>query len=175
MSEFETYTLLVVDDEPNIVRAIRRLFRGDTMNLETAGSGEEALQIVREKPIHVLLTDNRMPGMPGIELVRKVRTINPDIVRMIISGQSDMDALLDAINDGEVFRFISKPWSDVDLKIAVNLAMAHRRLQDDNRCLKKRLATMETLLAKLKAEHPAIYDGLLQGTPRPGGAVEHVS
>lgn len=157
MTAQQPYTLLVVDDEPNIVSAIRRLFHGDRMRLRTAASGEEALTIVRESTVHVLLTDNRMPGMSGVELLRRVRAVSPDTIRMIISGQSDMDALVEAINDGEVFRFIMKPWNDIDLKIAVNLAMAHRSLQDDNKQLERRVEQLERVVEVVKDAYPEIY------------------
>lgn len=157
MTAQQPYTLLVVDDEPSIVSAIRRLFHGDRMHIRTAASGEEALAIVRESTVHVLLTDNRMPGMSGVELLRRVRAVSPDTIRMIISGQSDMDALVEAINDGEVFRFIMKPWNDIDLKIAVNLAMAHRRLQDDNKQLQRRIEQLERVVEVVKYAYPEIY------------------
>lgn len=157
MSIKEQYTLLVVDDEPNIVKAIGRLFRGAPINLLTAASGEEALEVIASNQVHVLVTDNRMPGMSGIDLVQRVRERSPDTVRLIISGQSDMDAVLDAINEGEVFRFLTKPWNDIDLKITVNLALAHRRLQDDNRELRRQVDRLYSIIRLLEEKHPTLY------------------
>ncbi len=152
------YRMLVVDDEPNILTALRRLFRKDPLDLIAASTAEEALETIKKYKIHVLLTDNKMPGMDGTELVRKVKEISPDTIRIMVSGQSDMEAVLSAVNDGEIFRFIQKPWSDIDLKITVNLAMAHCRLVHENYRAKKRLAEAERLLRVVEEKYPEVYE-----------------
>jgi YesN/AraC family two-component response regulator len=101
----------------------------------TASNGAEALEIIEGTPVHVVISDNKMPGMTGVELIRRIKEVSPDTMRIMLSGQSDMSAVIEAVNEGETFRFLQKPWNDIDLKIAVNLALAHYRLAEENKTL----------------------------------------
>lgn len=150
----EQYTLLVVDDEPHILRSIGRLLRSEPVNLITAGGGQQALEHIRTGSVQVLLTDNRMPGMSGLELVRKVKEIAPEIIRVVISGQSDLEAVMAAINEGEVFRFLLKPWNDIDLKLTISLACAHYRLTLDNRALRDKVIKAGLIVEALQERYP---------------------
>lgn len=105
--------LLFVDDEPNILLTLRRLFEDDSYTLYTAGSGKEALEILAKTPIQVIISDQRMPEMTGNEFLTQVKKLYPHTVRIILSGFSDFNALKDAINNGAVYKFINKPW-DID-------------------------------------------------------------
>lgn len=154
------YTVLFVDDEPNILRALGRLFHGDHMNILTASSGDEAFEIIRNNKVQVLVTDNIMPGMQGVELVRKVRDISPDTLRIILSGHSDMEAVLNAVNESEVFRFVLKPWTDADLKATVHIALAQYSLQQDIGNLKRELEEKDRLLKYLKNHFPDLFRSL---------------
>lgn len=104
--------VLLVDDEENILNSIERLFSEDDLRIIKATSAAEALGIIEKEDIAVLVSDNLMPGMRGIELLEKVRTISPDVVRVMMTGYVDVQTAVDAINRGEVFRFIVKPWND---------------------------------------------------------------
>jgi response regulator RpfG family c-di-GMP phosphodiesterase len=106
--------ILFVDDEPRIVRLLEMLFRQD-YEVFTATSGAEALLIVESKRPHVIVSDQRMPKMTGIELLFKVRHQNPNIVRILLTGYSDLVAIIGAVNEGEVYRFLNKPWDDNEL------------------------------------------------------------
>ncbi len=153
----DKYNLLLVDDEPNIIRSLKRLFRGERVNIFTAPCAEEALERFKEARIHVLVTDNVMPGMNGVELLRQVKSFSPDTIRIILSGYSDMDAILNAVNEGEAYRFILKPWNDTDLKIAVNIALAQYKLAEDNSNLKRELQEKNSIIKRIRSKHPELF------------------
>lgn len=158
----ERYTLLLVDDEPHILNALKRLFRRERLELLIANSGAEALRIIKAQTVQVLLTDNRMPEMTGLELVKHVKDVSPETIRIILSGQSDLDAVLAAVNEGEVFRFLLKPWNDLDLKLTVSLAMAHYNLELNNRTLNHQLREASQVLDLLKERYPDIAEALVK-------------
>ncbi|MCF7913550.1 MAG: response regulator [Spirochaetaceae bacterium] len=107
--------VLFVDDEREILRALKRRFRKETFSLYTAGGGEEALEFLKNNNVQVIISDARMAGMNGIELLSEVKGIKPDITRIIFSGYVETEELMDAINKAEVFRFIAKPWDEEEL------------------------------------------------------------
>ena len=150
----DQYTILLVDDEPNILGALKRLFRSEHIAVMTASNGAEAIEILRRTTIQLLITDNKMPGISGIDLIKQVRNISPDTIRIILSGQSDMDAVLKAVNEGEAYRFVLKPWNDNEMKITVNIALAQCKLAADNKDLIKKLREKECILDYLRTNHP---------------------
>lgn len=105
----ERTTVLFVDDEERILRSLRMLFRGRHEILATT-SGAEALRIVRSRPVHAIVSDQRMPEMLGVDLLRQVRQASPSTMRLLLTGYSDQQAIVASVNDGEIFRFIEKPW-----------------------------------------------------------------
>ncbi|HEY6898634.1 MAG TPA: EAL domain-containing protein [Rhodocyclaceae bacterium] len=115
-------TLLLVDDEPNIINALKRLLRREGYRILTANGGNEALELLAVNQVHVILSDHRMPGMSGIEFLSRARDLYPHTRRIILSGYSDIGTLTDAINRGAVWKFISKPWEDEALKSEVQRA-----------------------------------------------------
>lgn len=126
----EQVRILFVDDEANILRAITRVFLDDTYEILTASSGNEALEILSCcSPVQVVVSDFRMPQMNGVELLRKIRKQWPETVRLVISGYADTAAIISAINDGQIYRFIPKPWDDTDLRMAIATAVEQYRRQ----------------------------------------------
>ena len=117
-------TFLVVDDEPDILDAIQRMFRREYRVL-TAQSAADALELVEEEPVQVVMTDQRMPQMSGIEFLARLRSNYPHIVRVLFTGYSDIDHVIDAINEGHVYRYISKPWKPAELKLFVEQAFEY--------------------------------------------------
>jgi DNA-binding NtrC family response regulator len=113
--------LLCVDDEQLVLSALARLFRADC-DVVTASSGEEALRLVRDNNFHVVVSDQRMPGMKGVDLLRQIKDIAPQTMRILLTGYSDLGAIVDSVNDGEVFRYITKPWKNDALRYTVSLA-----------------------------------------------------
>lgn len=108
------HPILVVDDEPEILLSLRGLLRQE-FELHTAESGPEALDIMRRHVIHVLMTDQRMPQMTGVELLQQSREVCPEAVRIVFTGYADIKAVIDAINRGQIFRYLTKPWDPDEL------------------------------------------------------------
>jgi serine/threonine-protein kinase len=115
-------SILFVDDEERILNALRLLFH-QNYDVTVATGGEEALQLARSRPFHVIVSDQRMPGMLGVELLRELKLVAPNSVRMLLTGYSDLAAIVGSVNDGEVFRFISKPWNQDDLQATIGEAV----------------------------------------------------
>jgi len=114
-------SVLFVDDEERVLNALRALARR-SFEVETASGGAQALARLRERRFHVLVSDQRMPGMSGVELLREARALAPDTVRLLLTGYADLAAIVGSVNEGEVFRYVSKPWQDAEL--AATLAEA---------------------------------------------------
>ncbi len=134
----EKYRILAVDDEPANLHLLRRTFRQD-YEIELAESGLAGLDILRQHPVDIIITDQRMPGMTGVELLVESRLIHPDAVRMILTAYTDVKDIIDSINKGYIYRYILKPWSPEDLKVTVTRALDHYRLEQQNRLLVKKL------------------------------------
>ena len=115
-------SILFVDDEERVLNALRMLFH-QTYDVTVATGGEEALQLAKTRPFHVIVSDQRMPGMLGVELLRELKLVAPNSVRMLLTGYSDLAAIVGSVNDGEVFRFVSKPWNQDDLQATVDEAV----------------------------------------------------
>lgn len=111
------HSILLVDDEEEILFSLRGLLRTE-FELHTAESGAEALEILRRHSIHVIMTDQRMPHMTGVELLRRAKEERPEAVRIVFTGYADIKAVIDAVNQGEIYRYLTKPW-DPDELIAV--------------------------------------------------------
>lgn len=108
-------TLLFVDDEERILRSLKMLFLRDYRVL-VASSGVEALEILRREKVHALISDQRMPQMTGVEVLRQARELSPDTMRLLLTGYSDVEAVIGSINEGEIFRYINKPWNQEDIR-----------------------------------------------------------
>jgi len=120
------YTILFVDDEPRITSSLNALFRRE-YNVLTANSGQEALQVLEQEKVDVLVSDQRMPGMLGSELLAKVSRDYPQTMRILLTGFTDRQAIVDSINDGEVYRFVNKPWdNDAIEELIADAASASR-------------------------------------------------
>jgi len=120
--------VLLVDDEANILNALARLFLDRDVRVLRAGNGEEALGIVRREPVAVIVSDNLMPGMRGVELLSRVRDLSPDTVRVLLTGYADLPTAIEAINRGEVFRFHVKPWVDEEIVRTVDEGVRRHQL-----------------------------------------------
>lgn len=128
-------TLLFVDDEANILSSLKRLFRPLGYRVLTADSGAEALRLCRDTPIGLVISDMRMPEMTGAQLLEKIHIEWPDMVRILLTGYSDMGSTIEAINKGRIYRYIAKPWDDGDITLAVKQALEQRHLQREKRRL----------------------------------------
>jgi DNA-binding NtrC family response regulator len=118
------YKIMIVDDEPANLRLLERLFRQD-YKVITAGSGEEALELLSHHDTALLITDQRMPNMSGLELLKRTAELRPHMVRMMLTGYTDVDTLVEAHNSGLVYQYLTKPWSNEELRLTVTRAMQH--------------------------------------------------
>lgn len=124
-SELPERRLLVVDDEPAIIASLKRLFRREGYNVLSAPGGAEALDLLARLEVGVVISDARMPEMSGSEFLGRVRELHPDTVRIMLSGYTDLQAVTSAVNRGEIFRFMTKPWDDAELIETVRDAFRH--------------------------------------------------
>ena len=129
------HTVLFVDDEVNILKAVQRLLRGESWQVLTASRGAEALELLDRHPCQVVVTDQRMPEMSGVDLLSAVRERQPDIVRMMLTGYTEMNVAVEAINRGEIYRLITKPWNDEELKATIRQAFEQFDLKHEIRRL----------------------------------------
>lgn len=137
MSVKYKHRLLLVDDEESITKALYRIFRREGYEIQTASSGQEGLEVIKEdkKPFSLIISDQRMPGMTGTQFLEKAKKILPNAMRILLTGYSDMDAIVDAINRGEIHRYLTKPWNDDDLLIQIRHALKQYELIMENKRL----------------------------------------
>jgi DNA-binding NtrC family response regulator len=114
--------VLFVDDEPRVLTTMRMLFKA-RYEVFVADSGQMALDLLQKQPVDVIVSDQRMPGMTGIELLRAARDLNPNAMRILLTGYSDLNSIIGSINEGEIFRFVNKPWANDDLSTTVARAV----------------------------------------------------
>jgi putative nucleotidyltransferase with HDIG domain len=119
------HTILFVDDEVNILKALRRLTRHEPWTVLCASRAAEALDVMARSQAQVVVSDQRMPEMSGVDLLQAVRDRFPDVVRMMLTGYTEMNVAVDAINRGEIYRLITKPWNDEELKATIRQAFDH--------------------------------------------------
>ena len=128
----ENRTVLFVDDEEKLLRSLKRGLLDEPYNTLFANSGKEALEILKNHQVHILVTDMRMPEMGGLELLRIVKEEYPPIVRMVLSGYTQITTLLTAINQGEIYKFITKPWKlEEEFKPAIREAIEYYDLHSE--------------------------------------------
>lgn len=134
----EPISILYVDDEVNNLTAFKANFRRD-FKIYTAESAEEAKKIVEEKNLHVIISDQRMPGKTGVEFFEDILVEYPEPIRILLTGYADIEAVIDAINRGEVYRYITKPWDENDLRVTIKNAFEIFTLREENKQLMKSL------------------------------------
>ncbi len=168
-------SVLVVDDERRSLESIERIL-GDRFDVYTAINTAEAEEILRRQWIQILLCDQRMPDMTGVEFSKKVREQYPDAVRMIISGYSDSEDIIDAVNKGGIYQYITKPWHPDELISKLNEAAELFRLQRENEQLavelKLRPDTIEQTLIEKRRVLKARYDWEKAIVRSPGGSMD---
>jgi DNA-binding response OmpR family regulator len=145
-------TLLLVDDEENILNSLKRLLRRSGYRVLTATSAELGLRLLGENRIDVVISDQRMPGMPGVEFLRRVKDIHPDTVRMMLSGYTDLQSVTDAINEGAIYKFLAKPWDDEQLCANIEEAFRRKEMAFENRRLSEELHAANAELVRVNDE-----------------------
>jgi len=150
------YRILLVDDEVNVLNALARSLRKEPYEVMIAGSAMEGLNKLYTTPIDLVISDYKMPVHDGVEFLKRVAADYPDTIRIILTGHADMEAAIEAINSAGVYRFLTKPWDDQDLRITIRLALEHLKLQRENRALSAEVNKQQQILKDLELEHPGI-------------------
>jgi two-component system, probable response regulator PhcQ len=151
--------LLIVDDEPNVLNALRRMCQNNAIlpaipdpSITTFTSPMQAVKYVSDHRVDLVISDYRMPDMDGAAFLTRVKELQPDAARIILSACTDMDGIIRAINHAGIFRFVSKPWSDHDLKVAILEVLAHRSLLIENRRLADEVRTQRGVISRQELE-----------------------
>jgi DNA-binding NtrC family response regulator len=162
-----TGTVLVVDDEAPVRAALTHVLQRLGYTAITAESGEEALERLQENPVEVIISDQHMPGLSGIDLLKIVRVRHPRVVRIMLTGDKDPEIPVRSINEGEVYRFIRKPWNNNDLRTVLSFAFEIARLEQEKRhlvtLLKNQLASRDDP-AEIEKELLKLADEEIQDT-----------
>jgi response regulator RpfG family c-di-GMP phosphodiesterase len=154
------HTLLVVDDEPDVCDSVHDLLRREFKVLK-ARSGAEGMKLLTENEVHIIMTDQRMPQLSGVEFLNKIRLGHPQAVRMLFTGYADIDAIIAAINHGHIYKFLRKPWQPEELEEAVREAAAEydrlitqaeemHRMRQEIQQLHERLTLLEQEVERLR-------------------------
>ncbi len=162
MTLHKKHTLLVVDDEPDVCDSVRDLLRRDYKVLR-AKNAEEGIKLLQENEIHIIMTDQRMPKISGVEFLKKIRLGHPQAVRMLFTGYADFDSIIQAINQGHIFKFLKKPWHPEELEATVREAAAEyerileqagevHRLRAELQHLRDRVSALEEEVKRLQGK-----------------------
>lgn len=139
--------ILLVDDEENVLKAIKRALFDEPFEITLAESAEDALDIMKEEKFKVVISDERMPAMQGSDFLALVKEYHPDTIRILLTGHATLEAAMNAVNRGEIYRFFAKPWDDTNLKFAIRSAIEKYNLEAENRRL---LATVKDQAMEIK-------------------------
>lgn len=133
----QRYRILLVDDEPNVLAALRRVFHQENYDLVCCQNPHDALKLLDSESFQVVVSDYMMPGMDGGELLKRARSVQPDMIRIMLTGHADVNAVVGAMKTGAVYKFILKPWNDDDLRVTVGLALEQYELKRKNTALQR--------------------------------------
>ncbi|CAN5711270.1 hypothetical protein BH23PLA1_BH23PLA1_17360 [soil metagenome] len=158
------YCLLVVDDEPDVCDSVHDLLRREFRVLK-AHSAEEGFKLLQDEEVHIIMTDQRMPQVTGVELLSKAKARNPQAIRMLFTGYADLESIIAAINQGHIYQFLKKPWQPEDLQAAVRQAATEYerlsataeesdRLRTEVEGLNERLSALESEVRRLGGAMP---------------------
>lgn len=170
-------TLLLVDDEESILASLRRVFRRDGYRVFTATSGPQGLDVLANNHVDVVMSDQRMPHMTGVEFLRQVKSLYPETVRISLSGYTELQSITEAINEGAIYKFLTKPWDDDHLRANVVEAFRYKRMADENRRLANEISLANERLRRLLSEQEqqlqrdeaalGVVQEVLQAVPAP--------
>jgi len=147
-------TILVVDDEEHVREALSKLLDREGYTVITADGPTEALEILRQQPIKLVISDQNMPDMSGIEFFRLIRERHPQVCRIMLTGDPERDTIIRAVNEGEVYRFLPKPWNNTMLRVTVYFAFEAIQLEEENRRLLSALRRQLHFVRSLERDFP---------------------
>lgn len=148
--------ILLVDDETNVLSALKRALFDEPLEIITATSAEDALEIMKEHHFKIVISDERMIGMQGSEFLAQVHDLHPDTIRIMLTGHATLEAAMKAVNEGEIYRFFSKPWNDHDLTFAIRSALEKYDLEMENRQLLATIKQQSFEIKVLERRYPGI-------------------
>lgn len=148
--------ILIVDDEENVCHALRRSLRREGYELFFGHEPAEGLEILKTQKCDMVISDHLMPNMTGLEFLKIVRDRHPDMMRLMLTGHADMQTAIDAINQGNIYRFLTKPWDDTELKVTLFLAFEQLDLERENRRLLAMVRRQYDAMKGLELEHPGL-------------------
>lgn len=148
------HTVLVVDDEDGVRKAIVKLLKYEPYRVIDSADPEEALRIVMNEDVHLILSDHMMPKMLGMDLLRKIHLLKPDTVRIVLTGHADLEMAMQAINEGAIYRFLTKPWDNDELLLALRLGLQLYEKEEENRRLLKLVRRHWEILQRLESDSP---------------------
>jgi response regulator RpfG family c-di-GMP phosphodiesterase len=154
------HTILCVDDEKSILAALQRLLRKEKYRILTASSGEEGLNILKENNISLVITDQRMPQMSGTEFLARVKEKYPEVIRIILTGYTDVDSITESINQGHIYKFFLKPWNDHNLRLEIRQALEQYDLIQANKSLQETIFDQNEELTTINEELTTINENL---------------
>ena len=152
----KTNRILFVDDEQFILSALARAMRKENFSSDFINEPGKALLKLRERPYDIVVSDHLMPGMTGLEFLKQVRSEYPETLRIILTGHADMEMIIEAINEGQIYRFITKPWNDEELRITLRIALQHHHSMEQNRALEGFINKQLAYIEELEQKYPGI-------------------
>lgn len=148
--------ILLVDDESNVLSALKRALFDEPLEIISVTSAEEALETMKDGDFKVVVSDERMMGMQGSEFLAQVRQQHPATIRIMLTGHATLEAAMKAVNEGEIYRFFSKPWDDQNLKYAIRSAIEKYDLEAENRRLLATVKQQSLEIKVLEKRYPGI-------------------
>ena len=150
--------ILIVDDDQYVLGSLYRLFNNDAIVVHVAESPHKALSLLKKHPVDLVLSDEKMPGMSGVEFLKKVRERYPDIVRIMLTGNAQLDTAIKAVNEVEAYRFLTKPWSPEGLRALILKALKQAKIERESSSLLEKTRWQQDARGQLERNHPGITD-----------------
>lgn len=148
--------ILIVDDEMSIIMSITRMLTDTDHRVLAALNADEALEKLKENTVDLVISDFKMPGMTGIEFLKKIQLQYPEILTILMTAHADLELAIDAINEAGIYKFVQKPWNEADFTMTINRAVELRHLLSERRTLKREIQLRDAMLTELEKRHPGI-------------------
>ena len=150
--------VLLIDDEPDVLDTLQTILSDEGYEVAIAHGGQEALELVDKFPAEIVLSDYMMPGMCGVELLHKIKHRLPHVVPILITGRGDLKISIESINQGEIYRFLLKPWNNDELRMTMQNALKYHDVIVENERLTKTVQKQSNLLDEIEKKYPGIND-----------------
>jgi len=150
------HSILVVDDEELFIEYIKSMLSGESYNVITASSGKQGLEILKKQSVNMVISEYKIPLMNGLEFLEKVRIIYPDILTVLVTDQADINLALKAINEAGVYKFLLKPWDNIDFKNTIKKTLESLQVIKERDELIRKVKTHEATLNDLEKRYPGI-------------------